>query len=284
MNKILVPYDFSEIATHALNFAADLARNADGCGVTLINVIEQPTPSTFKTMGIVGSDPMENLYIKKLIESVKAKMEEIMGNSDFNDIKLSYKIVLGQPFHEITEEIKTESIDLVVMGTSGSSGAEEFLVGSNAERMVRYSKCPVITISEPKKVADIHSMVFASNFLDLTVEFVNYVKALQAILKAKIHLVVINTPAGFNTTRHDLNLLDKAIKDNMITNCETHIYNYPNEEDGVLAFAEDINADLIAIGTRQKKGVGHFLSGSIAEDVVNHAKVPVWTFGLEQAQ
>ncbi len=283
MNKILVPYDFSDVATHALNFAADLARNSDGCGVTLINVIEQPTPSTFKTMGIVGSDPMESLYIKRLIETVEAKMEGIMGNADFSDIKLNYKIVLGQPFNEITEEIKTEKIELVVMGTSGASGAQEFLVGSNAERMVRHSKCPVITISEPAKVSGIKNIVFASNFLELSVDFVNYVKSLQTMLDAKLHLVIVNTPASFKTTRHDTDLLDKVIKEHMITNCASHIYNYPNEEDGVLAFAEDVEADLIAIGTRQKKGVGHFLSGSIAEDVVNHAKVPVWTFGLEQA-
>ena len=45
--------------------------------------------------------------------------------------------------------------------------------------------------------------------------------------------------------------------------------------------AEDVAADLIAIGTKQRRGLGHFLAGSIAEDVVNHATVPVWTYGLE---
>ena len=45
-------------------------------------------------------------------------------------------------------------------------------------------------------------------------------------------------------------------------------------------YAEDIDADMIALGTHQRTGVGHFLLGSIAEDVVNHAKRPVWTFNL----
>ncbi len=283
MNKILVPYDFSDVATHALNFAADMARISKGCAVTLINVIETPTPSTFKTMGIVGSDPMESLYIKRLIETVEAKMKDIMGDSKFNDIKLNYKIVLGQPFNEITEEIKTAGIELVVMGTSGSSGAEELLVGSNAERMVRFSKCPVITLSEAANVSKIKTIAFASNFQDLTQDFVNHIKRLQATFGAKIHLLIVNTPSGFKTTRHDTKVLKEFIADHMIKDADIHIYNYSNEEDGIVAFAEDVEAGMIAIGTRQKKGVGHFLSGSIAEDVVNHSQVPVWTFGLDNA-
>lgn len=283
MNKILVPYDFSEVATHALNFAADMARKAGNCSVTVINVIEQPTPDTIKTMGIVDHDPMQDIYIKKLIETVKGKMENLMADSKYNSIKLQYKIVLGQPFSEISEEIKTAGIDLVVMGTSGTSGAEEFLVGSNAERMVRYSKCPVITLNKPVNVDAINTIAFASNFYNLTEAFVSHVKRLQHLLGAKLHLVKINTPASFYTTRHDEKVMKEFIKDHLIGNCEYHIYNHSNEEDGVLAFAEDKEAGMIAIGTRQKKGVGHFFSGSIAEDVVNHSNVPVWTFGLDNA-
>ena len=68
MNKILVPYDFSDVAKHALNFAAQIARKSKAESVTLINIIEQPTPSDFKTMGVSNADPMENIWIKKMIE------------------------------------------------------------------------------------------------------------------------------------------------------------------------------------------------------------------------
>lgn len=283
MKKILVPYDFSDIATHALNFAADMARKSDGCTVNVINVIEQPTPETIKTMGIRDFDPMENIYIMKLIESVKGKMEALMGESSYKDIDLKYKIVLGQPFNKITEEIKTASIELVVMGTSGASGAREFLVGSNAERMVRYSECPVITLSEATNVEAIKDIVVASNFHEVPSGFADHIKNLQESFGAKLRLVKINTPASFTTSREDRTQMQQFISDFGIENCTYETYNYSNEEDGVIAYAEDIDAGLIAIGTRQKTGVGRFLSGSIAEDVVNHSKVPVWTFGLEKA-
>ncbi len=281
MKKILVPYDFSPVALHALNFAADIARKAKNCNVTVINVIEQPTPDTIKTMGIHDYDPMEVIYIKKLIEKVKEKMEALMGDTKYKDIKLSYKIVLGQPFKEISTEISTEGIELVIMGTTGATGAKEILVGSNAERMVRYSKCPVITVSEPAEASDIQDIVFASNFQDVPSSFVAHVKSLQELFDAELKIVKINTPSTFTTTRADKKQMEDFVTKYDIKNYSFDIYNYLNEEEGILAFAEDIDADLIAIGTRQRRGLGHFLTGSIAENVVNHAGRPVWTFGLD---
>lgn len=281
MNKILVPYDFSDIALHALNFASDLAKKTSGCSVTIINVIEQPTPETFNTIGVYDYDPMENLYIKRLIDTSKEKMEGLMSEDRYKSIDLKYKIVLGNPFKEIGQEISTQNVDLVVMGTSGSSGAEEFLVGSNAERMVRYSKCPVITLNQATDPSDIQEIVFASNFQEISASFVEHVKNLQSLFDAELKFVKINTPASFTTTRHDKKQMEDFISKFDFKNASYETYNYSNEEDGIIAYAEDVDADLIAIGTHQRKGVGHFFSGSIAEDVVNHAKVPVWTFGLD---
>jgi nucleotide-binding universal stress UspA family protein len=264
-----------------LNFAADLSRKAANCSVTLINVIEHPTPETFHTMGVIGADPMEVVYIKQMIITMKQKMEAIMAESKYKDVSLNYKIVLGHPFKEITNEITTEGIELVIMGSSGASGAQEFLVGSNAERMVRFSKCPVITIHEATNVNDMRDIVFASNFQDVSDSFINHVKRIQRLMDAELRIVIINTPANFTSTRNDKKLMEEFVKKFDIKNCTMDVYNYSNEEDGIVAFAEDIDADLIAIGTKQRKGVGHFIKGSIAEDVVNRAKFPVWTFGLD---
>lgn len=283
MNKILVPYDFSSVAKNALDFAAQIARKSTSDSVTLINVIEQPTPSDFKTMGMSAPDPIDNLWVKRMIETMEAKMKDIMADQAFKDIKLNYKIVLGNPFKELAQEIKASGTDLVVMGTSGASGAEEFLVGSNAERMVRFSTAPVITVGGSSSLEAVNDIVFASNFHEVPAEFVTHVKNLQSVFGAKLRLVKINTPASFTTTRHDNKQMEDFIAKNNITNCTFETYNDSNEEEGVLAYAEDIDADMIAIGTKQRRGLGHFLSGSIAEDVVNHAKVPVWTFGLEHA-
>ncbi len=281
MNKILVPFDFSDVAMNALNFAVQLTKQNESCELVVLNVIEHPSHSAFQSMGVQGYDPMENLFIKRLIDSVEAKLEDLLTQEPYKGIKAFYKLKLGNPYHEITKEINEENAELVVMGTEGASGTDEMFVGSNAERVVRGAECPVITLREPADVAEINDIVFASNFHEVTPNFVDHVLKLQKAFDAELKIVKINTPANFTTTRHDQELMEDFVKRFDIQNCSTSIYNYTNEEDGIVAFAEDIDADMVALGTHQRTGVGHFLLGSIAEDVVNHAKRPVWTFSLE---
>ena len=65
-----------------------------------------------------------------------------------------------------------------------------------------------------------------------------------------------------------------------VKNIATHIYNETNVEKGILNFANTINADLIGMSTHGRKGLSHFFNGSISEDLVNHAKLPVVTFKI----
>lgn len=280
MNKILVPFDFSQVAQNALNFAAELC--SDKSELIILNVIEHPTADSFKTMGVSDYDPMENIYLTKLIGVVKAKLEALVATPEMQRANVSYKIKVGSAYQEISDEIESFEVDLVVMGTSGSDGLEEYLVGSNAERVVRNANCPVITLREPCEVAAINDIVFASNFHNVTPNFIDHVLKLQQALDAHLKIVKINTPANFTSTRHDNEQMDEFVKRFDIKNCSTAIYNYSNEEDGIVAYTEDVDADMIALGTHQRTGVGHFLMGSIAEDVVNHAKRPVWTFNLSE--
>ncbi len=279
MNKILVPFDFSDIAENALKFAGQMAKRTNGCKLVVLNVVEHPTAASFKTMGVTDYDPEQNVYLSKLIDSVKEKLDAILAE-DLVGVDASHKIKIGNPYHEIGNEIGEESADLVVMGTAGASGLEEFFVGSNAERVVRTAPCPVITMQEPTDISEIQDIVFASNFHDVKPNFVDHILKLQTVFDAELKIVKVNTPANFTSTRHDQEVMDDFIKRFDIQNCTTAIYNYTNEEDGIVAYAEDIDADMIALGTHQRTGLGHFLSGSIAEDVVNHAKRPVWTLDL----
>lgn len=280
MKKILVPYDFSDVSANALDFACQIADRADS-EIMLINVIEHPTADSFKTLGMQDIDPMEELYIKKMYETVDAQLREVISKARYADEKMTSKIQLGNPFNTIIDQIVEEKVTLVVAGTEGADGLNEFFVGSNAEKIVRKASCPVITVCDKFELEPIEKIVFASDFQHTDDNFVEKVKDLQAYFGAELNIVKINTPASFTSTRHDLKQMHAFVEKYGIEKYTIEIYNYKNEEDGIVLYAEDINADMIALGTHQRKGVGHFLAGSIAEDVVNHAKVPVWTAHLK---
>ncbi len=279
MKKILVPTDFSAVSEHALDFARQIAR-AENCTIQLMNVIEHPSASTFKTMGINEYDPMESIYIKKMIENVTAKMDEITGSADFAGINIQSKVVVGNPFVEITEDIVNTETDLVVMGSEGAEGMEEFFVGSNAEKVIRTATCPVVTIKSKTNIEDINDIVFASDFKSSQEGIVAYVKEMQKLFNAKLHLVTINTPSSFTSTRHDLEMMEEFIETRGIEDYTVEVYNDFQEEEGIINYAQDIDADMIALGTYGRTGIYHFLAGSIAEDVANHSQRPVWTFRI----
>ncbi len=280
MKRILVPYDFSEVSEHALDLACQIAHKVDS-EIMLINVIEHPTADSFKTLGIQDMDPMEQLYIKKMYEIVQKKLSEVVSNAKYANEKITTKIQLGNPFNTIIDQIVEEKASLLVVGTEGSEGLDEFLIGSNAEKIVRKASCPVITVQDKCELEPIEQIVFASDFQNTDDDFVSEVKDLQRVFDAKLNIVKINTPASFTSTRHDTRQMKDFAEKYGIDNYSIDIYNYRTEEDGIVLYAEDIDADMIALGTHQRKGVGHFLAGSIAENVVNHSQIPVWTSHLK---
>jgi len=280
MNRILVPYDFSPVSEHALNFACQIAQKTNG-EIMLLNVIEHPSADSFRTMGIQDVDPMEQLYIKKMYEKVSEKLAEIVTSADHADGKISTKIQLGNPYKTIIDQIVEEEVALLVVGTEGSEGLNEFFVGSISEKIVRNASCPVITVRDKAEVEPIEKIVFASDFVNADEDLIAQLKELQTTFGATLKIVKINTPASFTSTRHDTKQMEEFVEKYDIENYTIDIYNYKNEEDGIILFAEDVEADMIALGTHQRKGVGHFLAGSIAEDVVNHATIPVWTTHLK---
>lgn len=282
MKSILVPTDFSEQAENALDFAAQIAEKSSA-KVLLLHVLEHPSDNSFNSMGIAttDNDPMENIYLIKMMEAAKAKMEEIIAHDAYNKVTLEYSILVGRPFEEITKTLADNDCDLVVMGTTGSSGFEEMLVGSNTERVVRRAHCPVISVKDKANVSAIKNIAFASDFAEPYDELVSRLKDLQRLFDARLSLVRINTPNSFTTTRHDLSLMKKFAEGHKLENYTMDIYNDTLEDVGIIYYAEDAGAAMIALGTHKRKGIVNLLSGSIAEDVVNHSSRPVWTYKLK---
>jgi len=282
MKKILVPTDFSDLANNALDLAVAIADKINA-ELLVLNVVEMVSYQGFNTSGSVETgDPMDQIYIQELVKHNEAQIQDLIDEPKFKNVNISGYVQVGNAYTSISEDITKNDVDLVIMGSKGASGIEEILLGSNTEKVVRYSKVPVLTVKGPVEIKDLNSIVFASDLSHDTVGHIKELKKLQKALDATIHLVKVNTPNNFETSRTINAQMDKFVEENELENCTKNIYNDVSEEDGIIYFAEDVNADIIALATHGRTGLLHLLSGSIAEDVVNHAKRPVWTFSLRE--
>lgn len=287
VKKILVPTDFSEQAGYALDFAYQIAIKSTA-EIILINVVDYPGLSSAfgGGMNVIGGaePPLDNLdesFINNLLSRSKEEIKAMTQKLDQGSVKIKQVVEVGNPYFVISEKIEQENVNLVIMGTKGATGLEEVLIGSNTERVVRHAKCPVITIKKKRDYTKIHNIAFASNFEGDQTHVVEELFKLQDIFKAKLHLVKINTPNNFESNRTILKGMEAFVKKHNISNYSLNIYNDYIEEDGIIYFCEDIEADMVALATHGRTGLMHLLSGSIAEDIVNHAKRPVWTCKLK---
>ncbi len=280
MKNILVPTDFSDQATYALDLAYDIARKS-GAAVKLLNVVESPRGESFNTMGDVTANEGENaIFFVQMVEGAKRRLIEIDEDPKYADVSLEGMVEVGSPYESIARTIVDHEVDLVVMGTQGSSGLDEVFVGSNAEKVVRRSDCPVLSVKEPVHSDSIKNIVLATNLRDDHEALFAELNKLQQLFDATIHIVRVNTPSSFENDRYYKTEMEKFAQQHQLTNYTLNVYNDSDEEDGIIYFAEQIDADMIALGTHGRSGIRRLLSGSIAEDVVNHAKRPVWTFKL----
>lgn len=284
MMKVLIPFDFSEQAQNALNFTTGLAEKIEGVHIEVVNVIEVPYVSSIGTMGGGESmtSGMENqIFFIELMERRKEQIAELTEKYSEKNFSFNAKLKLGNAFKSISESILEENPDIVIMGSKGSSGLEEVLIGSNTEKIVRTATCPVITIKSATDPTKFKKVVFASDFKEDEDEIARRMKNLKSLFDAELYFVVVNTPANFETTRDSIKRIGMFVKKYGFEGVKAEIYNSLSEESGIIEFAEDIDADLIAMATKGRTGLLHLITGSIAEDVVNHAKRPVWTLKVK---
>jgi nucleotide-binding universal stress UspA family protein len=272
-----VPCDFSKPAINAFRYACDLAAKAKAA-VHLINVIELPVLHDTVLMPVLS-------FEAALMEDLKGKTEKqfrkLNEKYTIEGVKVVFALEFGPVSRSILEYVKKNGIDLIVMGSHGSSGLREVVIGSNAAKLVRKSPVPVLVVKSYSKGA-IRSIVFP-NTLDTEDQddLVAKVKELQEFFKAKLHIVHINTPLNFTSDDVTFARLKAFAKQFNFRNHSLNVYNHSDGEEGILRFTDKVKGDLIALGTHGRTGLAHLVNGSLAEDIANHTDRLIWTYSLK---
>jgi nucleotide-binding universal stress UspA family protein len=279
MKRILVPTDFSKPAMIAAEVAADIARKAVS-ELTFLHVVEEAIGNSMNVEGQVATDGYweDKIFTMKLIERGKKQLAKLAEDPKFEGIKVKQELRVGSPYHGMNTIISEKKVDLVVMGTAGRSDLEHMIIGSNTEKVVRLSHCPVLTVHAKPASKEFKDIVYATSMDKDEEVFSRIVNTTQRLYDSTIHLVRINTPGNFQRDVVVKKYMQDFAKKLQLKNYTINVFNDVSEEEGIIYFADSINADLIAMATHGRTGFAHVLAGSIAEDVVNHSKRPVLTF------
>jgi len=275
MYKILVPVDFSKKSDSAVKMSAQIGKKIKS-EIHLLHLVELPSGIVDMGAGSNFSIPASMMYLRK----VKEKIIHLKNTFFDSDHIIKYSIKFENPFEGITNYATKNDANLIVMGSKGVSDFEEMIIGSNTEKVVRTSNIPVIVVKTDTNKFKFKKLVFASNYDEENkVAFSDFL-AFAKKFNSQIHLLKINTISNFESSYETHKKIINFIQDFNLKRKTITIYNDISVVKGIINFAKDIDADIIAITTHGRSGLSSLFNGSIAKSVSKNVLRPVITFKI----
>ncbi|MGM0565337.1 MAG: universal stress protein [Bacteroidota bacterium] len=268
MERIVVGFDFSKGALHAFRYALQMAKKT-GADIRLVWVDNLSSgEAVFNSpANEIRADAKEN--IESLIN--KYKDHPGIGNLDF-------RLMKGKVGNELARHAKEFEADFIVVGTHGITGFEEYWIGSNANRVVIYASCPVITVRYNYEIPEqVSRIVLPIDSTRETIQKLPHVKHMAKICNAEIVILGVYTTSLQSMNKkvdklvHDT---EEYIRKNGISYVKDCIKT-DNLAHDVLEYASEHLADMIAIMSERESSTSNMLLGEYAHKIVNHSPVPV---------
>jgi nucleotide-binding universal stress UspA family protein len=144
IKRLVVPVDYSKSAYDVLNFAADLARTL-GASLLVLHVWECE-PNLPATLTVVTPSGERRQLVSLVEEQAHSGMQAFLAGANLDGIEVEQRVARGDAASAIVQEAAQAGADLIVMGTRGVKGVERWLLGSVAEKVLRASVVPVMTV------------------------------------------------------------------------------------------------------------------------------------------
>jgi nucleotide-binding universal stress UspA family protein len=265
---IIVGIDFSDCSINALEHAISIAQKAKS-GITMVWV--------------------NHLDYSKEIFSVEPKQLTTEVNQKFEDLIRKYKVKLhgyplefvlrkGKVYKEICNVGNELDAFLTVIGTHGSTGFEEFWIGSNANRMVSSSKRPIITIRGGISIErNLSKIVMPFDSTKVTRQKLPFTALLAKYFDSEVHILGLFT-SSLDDLRFRIRNYAAQAEDYFAENgikSKTEFLEVDNITEATLEYAKNIDANLISIMTEQETRTSNLWLGPFAAQMVNHSPIPV---------
>jgi nucleotide-binding universal stress UspA family protein len=253
---ILVPWDFTDVAANALEYAVRISRQVSH-EIVLINVVKK----------------------EKEAESVAVKLKNVADEvSKKHKLTVRSLVKEGSIFSTISDVANDIGSIFVIMGTHGIKGMQK-LTGSWALKVIASSKVPFIVVQGPPSHEQFRKIVIPIDFTRENKEKLRWADYISRYFKSKVFLYVSNVAPSqedLKRTRTNLSFAKKYLEDKQI---DFEISATPEKgsfADHVLKYALDINADLIMIMTTSEVGIVSYVFAPAEQAIIaNNSKIPV---------
>lgn len=272
IEKILIPIDFSETSMLAFEHATFTAKLFKA-ELVLLHVVEKH----WEKFSIVVPE-MRITPPGDIINAIEKRLEEIAASiHSKHGIKSTCITANGTIFSEIISVSKEHQVDLIIMGTHGTSGFAEFFVGSNAYKVVTSAECPVISVQTHAQKLGFKDILLPIDDSAHSRQKVNHAIVMARQFSAKLHIVGLadfDDETDLKKFEIKLEQIEEYIKKCDLT-CTKEIIHGKNQAVMTAEYAQSTGTDLIIIMTDQDENLTGRLMGPYAQQIVNHSKIPV---------
>jgi nucleotide-binding universal stress UspA family protein len=270
MKTIIVPTDFSPIATNAVNFATKMAESINA-SLLLLNVYNIPVSYSEVPVVLISVEEM-----KKGSENQLAKLKEHITHITSGKLKVYTESRMGNTVDELEELCKTIQPFAVVMGAKGTSGIEKIVFGSTTLSAIRHLTWPVICVPSGKEFGNgIKKVGFACDFRHVVETTpVKFIKQIVKEFGAELHVLNVDyKEKHFRPETPEQSFLLHNLLEEL--NPQYHFINNADIEDGINEFAESNNLDLVIAIPKKHKLLEGIFRPSNTKQLIFQSHIPV---------
>lgn len=269
MKNIIVAVDFSDCSVNALEHAISIAQKGN------FNIIMVWVNNPTTTKILLESDQSSEMIreVENQFNKLVATYSKALPHSTIN-----FSIREGKVYHQIALEAKEKQAMLVIAGTHGTSGFEEFWIGSNAYKIVSLAPCPVITIRAGINInKELSRILMPIDSTPETRQKVSFTAKIAKLFQAEVYVLSLYT-TGISAVQETVNnyarQVVKFLEEEKIT-CHSESLRADNLARAALDYATKIEANLISIMTEQETSTSNLWLGAYAQQMINHSPIPV---------
>ncbi len=280
--NILVPLDFSELSIKALEAAEVFAELFDGAitpfhSFISLSDVDMPDVSSQEELA-AGHEELEKKLVNKLNKTAAGKV-----NAKFLNDGL---VQVGNPADAIVEAAR--NYDLIVMTTHGRTGFSRLIMGSVAEKVIRFAPVPVVVVEEASRVKPLKKILLTTDFSDYSLKAVPFARSIAEASGARLDIVHVisfeqfgsipQIQAATDTRKKQMRELVEERFGDMKEQVHSDVVSTRRSiHEKITNIADSGGYNLVVMATIGRTGLEYLRLGSTASNIVRHVETAVFT-------